>query len=451
MAAGLAHHPFSNRQNKASFLCQRNELGRADKTLLRMLPADERFEALQPLFRKTVKRLEMQRELPVADRGPEVQFHLAAPAGLFVERRFEEVVIGLAVAFRAVERQVGVLHQRVAVRAVAGSDCDAEAGRTVGLMPIEGDRANETSLNASGKVSEVLLRSDIVDENGEFVAAEPRDKRLGQALPQMVGDIAQQRIACGVAERIVHDLEIVEIDIDHHQPFITAAPPNGARKLLHEQLPVRQVGEAVMEADMRNPPLALFDRVDHRVEAARQTADLVIGFDSDVGIASVADPARGFIEFLQRLRYGARDAKTQAHDQQQRENAQPADQPVEAVVLFKRSRQRMAQHQPRLQSGFHDGKLGNAVEYPVRIFALENQPKRMRIEIGRKIAAAYYVGIEFDCSKRPEPVHFAAIQRLGQHEPPDEIGNLDRRRGRKSQLVAEFDNAVVFAAIERIP
>src|SRR5690606_31635311 len=117
-AAGLANDPFTDRDDQAGFLRQRNELRWADQTLRRMWPADQRLEPVERIVAEAVERLKVQLEAALADRDAQVEFHLAPHARLLVERGLEEVIAGLAFAFGAIEREVGVLHQRGSVVAV---------------------------------------------------------------------------------------------------------------------------------------------------------------------------------------------------------------------------------------------------------------------------------------------------------------------------------------------
>ena len=66
---------------------------------------------------------------------------------------------------------------------------------------------------------------------------------------------------------VIDDLEVVEVGVDHHQFLVVAQPTNFQIELFDEELPIGQIGQAVVQADMDNLPLALFDRCGHGVEA----------------------------------------------------------------------------------------------------------------------------------------------------------------------------------------
>jgi len=72
----------------------------------------------------------------------------------------------------------------------------------------------------------ILGRIEILGDDGELVAAEAPDEiNLAHTLLQPGRDLGQQRIAGGVAERVIDVLEAVEIEAEHrHQ----VAVPLGA-------------------------------------------------------------------------------------------------------------------------------------------------------------------------------------------------------------------------------
>ena len=92
-----------------------------------VVPAEQRFESLQPVIDQAIERLEMQLEIALVQRETQIEFKLPTLPRFFVEFRFEEVVRRFAFAFGAIERQIGILHQCRALGAIAWRDGDAEA------------------------------------------------------------------------------------------------------------------------------------------------------------------------------------------------------------------------------------------------------------------------------------------------------------------------------------
>ena len=189
-----------------------------------MVPADERFEPFQPFFGKAVERLEIQLELAIVYGAAKVEFHLSPLPRLLVQRGFEKVVARLAFALGAIKREIGVLHQRDAVLPVIGRDGDAQAGRAIRLLPLDLDPAGEGFLHRGRHGIQVGFRPDSIDQHGKFIPAEARDDRFGMLFGQEHRDLSQQRISCRVTQRVVDDLEIVEVGIDDHDPVVRLPP-----------------------------------------------------------------------------------------------------------------------------------------------------------------------------------------------------------------------------------
>lgn len=80
-------------------------------------------------------------------------------------------------------------------------------------------------------------------------------------------DVAKQGIASGMAQRVVDDLEIVEVDVNNHQPRVIASPRQSMVELFDEQFAVGKIGEAVVQCHMGNLTLALLDCRNHIVKA----------------------------------------------------------------------------------------------------------------------------------------------------------------------------------------
>ena len=96
-------------------------------------------------------------------------------------------------------------------------------------MPFEHVGAPNQINDACGECLRGLgLRHPALNDR-ELVAAGPGDQRvLTAGIAQALSDLAQQRVADGMAERVVDRLEAVEIDVEHrHRPVI------GPDRLLH--------------------------------------------------------------------------------------------------------------------------------------------------------------------------------------------------------------------------
>src|SRR5581483_8198073 len=102
--------------------------------------------------------------------------------------------------------------------------------------------------------------------------AEPGDG-VGRAHDplQPAGHLDEEVVADGVAQRVVDDLEPVEVEEEHGDPARPwPAPGPGQRlaELVHEQPPVRQPRQRVVEGAVQRPPERRFGRECQRATGA---------------------------------------------------------------------------------------------------------------------------------------------------------------------------------------
>ena len=97
--------------------------------------------------------------------------------------------------------------------AVGDADAEVDADQLVAGVHRRLERAQHPRGHGAG------LRDGIVDarqHDRELVAAQPGDDVLrAHGMPQPAGDGDEQRVADGVAERVVDDLEVVDVDEQH--------------------------------------------------------------------------------------------------------------------------------------------------------------------------------------------------------------------------------------------
>ena len=91
---------------------------------------------------------------------------------------------------------------------------------------------------------------DVLEQHGELVAAESSEQvAFANAACEPLHDRAQQHVAGLVAERLVHDLEPVEIEQQQrHVLRARNARCRRAVELVAQVLPVRNAGQRVVDA-----------------------------------------------------------------------------------------------------------------------------------------------------------------------------------------------------------
>jgi hypothetical protein len=128
---------------------------------------------------------------------------------------------------------------------IGAAEAQADARRDVAVLTVEHQRLAQRIGHAIGDGERVVLAGDAAQQDRELVATEAGDDVVGaQHVAEAIGDGAQQPVAGAVAERVVDDLEVVEVDEQHGD--VAGAPRQRAVEALEEELAVGQAGERVV-------------------------------------------------------------------------------------------------------------------------------------------------------------------------------------------------------------
>ena len=193
----------------------------------RMSPSSgwfQRTSASTPVMRERREvdaRLVDEAELARARRpaaGSLATISDSSARGVQVRREILEVVAPLLL--RGVHRRVGGREQAVDVLRVVRVAGDADARRRrAPRSPRDVDRLGEPLEDLAGDDGDVARVLHVVDDDRELVAAQARDDvGLAHAFLDARRDRPQHRVARGVAVRVVHLLEVVEVDVEQRDP-----------------------------------------------------------------------------------------------------------------------------------------------------------------------------------------------------------------------------------------
>ena len=95
-------------------------------------------------------------------------------------------------------------------------------------------------------------------DDDEFVAAHPRNGvGLAHEAAQAVRHDLQQLVACRMAERVVHRLKLVEVEMVNRHHLLALEPAQRLLQPLVQQYPVGQIGQRVMVGHMLDLDLGL--------------------------------------------------------------------------------------------------------------------------------------------------------------------------------------------------
>ncbi len=144
-ASRSTHSPIGD--DEPGFLGDRNELGGRDRAALGMVPAQQRLEAARRgSSLRPSERLVDQAQLAACERLAQALLEHAAMLQRVVHAPLEEVVGAAAFALGAIEREIGILHQRVGVVAVARARCAMPtAGADHDLVAVDVERLRHES------------------------------------------------------------------------------------------------------------------------------------------------------------------------------------------------------------------------------------------------------------------------------------------------------------------
>src|SRR6202142_884960 len=141
-----------------------------------------------------------------------------------------------SLALGPVHRDLGIAYQvlRITVRSCAKSD--SNAGRRHHFLPVHDKRNTQPFLNALGYANSITTVSNALQQNGEFIAAQPRQTpfaryracalrhnraRNGIDTPngssQSAGNLYQKRVSRRMAQAVIEHFEFIEIDKQHSE------------------------------------------------------------------------------------------------------------------------------------------------------------------------------------------------------------------------------------------
>jgi hypothetical protein len=246
-AARFVEDPCADRDDVARLFRERDEVVRLQQPACRVVPSDECLEAQQRAGVELDDRLVLEDELSQSHRVAEVVLQLQGPLHLGVHPRREELNAVLALALGHVHREVGVAHQfvrRVVAQARRAADSQPDAACHGDSCVVDDDRVAQSGQRAFGQ-RESVSRVVRAEHDGELVTAEPSDRLpVKSDRAQSERHDAQQFVTCRVPERVVDDLEVVEVDEQHAHVAVVGQRDHPFEQL-GERAPVGQTRQCV--------------------------------------------------------------------------------------------------------------------------------------------------------------------------------------------------------------
>ena len=142
-----------------------------------------------------------------------------------------------------------------------GRERDPDRRADEQLAPVEQERRLQAVQDALGDDRRLARVADVVEQQRELVAAQPRDRVVrAQRRFEPARDGLQQLVAGRVAERVVDDLEAVEVEEQHRGAALGVVALGAADRLVEavdEQHAVREAGQRVVERVVLQAALGL--------------------------------------------------------------------------------------------------------------------------------------------------------------------------------------------------
>ena len=249
----LLQHPDADRHDLAGLLGEVDELARAEAG--RASGGSSATALRHPRWcrragRRSVGSAGRTRRPPSARRSSGTSSRRWLACVLVEERpaRF-------APSLGPVHRGVGIVEQELRIdraRLVAGDGHDPDAHRHRRFEVVERDGSLDEVANARPEGRGILDTAEAFAHDDELVATGPGDGvGFSQRPLEAARDLDQHPVAAFVPHRVVHDLERVEVAEQHRGHVVR---PRGAgqrdRQTVHEEQPVREPGERVVQREL---------------------------------------------------------------------------------------------------------------------------------------------------------------------------------------------------------
>src|SRR5438309_1200306 len=213
---GLRQHPPAEFDDQAGALGRRDEVRRQQDAPLGMLPAQQRLDPDDLPGAELDPRLVQEPQLTVHDGPAQLDRDAPEPGGGGGALRGEHLVPTTAERLRPVHRPIGVLHEDLGPVVASGRHGDAHAGRGQRLAVLDGQGRRDGTDHALADGPGGLLALDVLAEHDELVTGEAGDGVLGTGdAEEPAGDGDEELVTDVVAELVVDEFEVVEVDEQH--------------------------------------------------------------------------------------------------------------------------------------------------------------------------------------------------------------------------------------------
>jgi len=212
--AGLVQDPLPHRDDQTGAFRDRDKIHRPDQAEFRVLPADQRFRPDDLAGRQINLRLVIEDELFAFECATETVFQNDPFFRFAAHLGGINLVVVFSFLFGAVERGVGVAQQGLDAFPIFRIEAHADMGDDVEVFILAGEGRMQVADDLVRHGVGLMGPLDLL-KNQKFVSAQARQDAFGiHAFAQAPGHLLQQKIPHGMTERMINDLQAIQIQKD---------------------------------------------------------------------------------------------------------------------------------------------------------------------------------------------------------------------------------------------
>ncbi len=209
----------------------------------------------------------MQLELLVCERLPQGDLELAAALRFLLHGGFVEPAAVPSGLLCAIQGEVGMMQEVVRLAHGRGDHGNTDAASDAHVKPLDRNGTGNLLDQPFGDGGGIVRRYAVREQHGKFVAAQAcGDVAFAEVVPDTVGHHLKEGVTRLVAERVVHRLETVQVEIQECA-FLDGPRQSSSKKVLK--------CEAIVEAGER----VMMRQVGHSGGALPLLSDIVEGSD----------------------------------------------------------------------------------------------------------------------------------------------------------------------------
>ncbi|MNE04956.1 hypothetical protein D3C80_975040 [compost metagenome] len=227
----------------AVFFRKADDGGGREQTLVRVIETQQGLEAGRLAGCEVLNRLEVGFEPVFGKRLRDIPLQLRMFARPIHDRTVEDLGTILACSLAGIHRHVGILQKLGGAGSVQGINRHADAGAEADAVAGNLERCVQYGADAFAELERALFHLVAGQQDGEFVAAEPRRAvQRRQQRFELQRELLENRITCRMAKIVVDGLEAIEIDEQAGQ--FAAVPVRFADLQVEDRLETLTVEEA---------------------------------------------------------------------------------------------------------------------------------------------------------------------------------------------------------------